>query len=236
MKRFKLIVKQIKELTKTPRGKAIVFFAAYLMFFVFLGIVVRVSSSSASNEPSETNDLQFNLNSILNSNYKFNYQITIDGSSDIYNGSSTENNSLFIKNNAYTYYYNGNNYFSNINGVWISVANPYSYYGFINASNISNFIKNATYVSKTEYDSGKNVYNYVISSATLSNIIDGILVDIEEIPNELIVVTDSDGNVNEIKYMLNSYCKVKGICFNEMNVVLKYEDFGNVTGINNPLE
>ena len=228
---------EIKELMKTPRGRAILFFGAYLLFFLFIAIFARTGGTSNINKKYESGSpLAFSLSGIEKSNYKFNYEVNIDGVVSKYEGSSTINNSLFKVNGMIEYYFNGNNYFTNNNGVWLNVENPIKNYDFINNKNISKFIEKASYISKTEYDSGKDVYTFNISSATINKILENKDLDISEVPNEIIISTDDENNVTEVKYNLNSYCKVKKLCTNSMNITLNYDDVGDISDIASPLE
>lgn len=228
---------EIKELMKTPRGRAILFFGAYLLFFLFIAIFARTGGTSNINKKYESGSpLAFSLSGIEKSNYKFKYEVNIDGVISKYEGSSTINNSLFKVNGMIEYYFNGNNYFTNNNGVWLNVENPIRNYDFINNKNISKFIEKASYISKTEYDSGKDVYTFNISSATINKILENKDLDISEVPNEIIISTDDENNVTEVKYNLNSYCKVKKLCTNSMNITLNYDDVGDIYDIASPLE
>lgn len=228
---------EIKELMKTPRGRAILFFGAYLLFFLFIAIFARTGGTSNINKKYESGSpLAFSLSGIEKSNYKFKYEVNIDGVISKYEGSSTINNSLFKVNGMIEYYFNGNNYFTNNNGVWLNAENPIRNYDFINNKNISKFIEKASYISKTEYDSGKDVYTFNISSATINKILANKDLDISEVPNEIIISTDDENNVTEVKYNLNSYCKVKKLCTNSMNITLNYDDVGDISDIASPLE
>lgn len=228
---------EIKELMKTPRGRAILFFGAYLLFFLFIAIFARTGGTSNINKKYESGSpLDFSLNGIEKSNYKFKYEVNIDGVISKYEGSSTFNNSLFKVNDTKEYYFNGKNYFTNNNGVWLNVENPLKSYDFINNKNIGKYIEKATYISKTEYDSGKDVYTFNISSATINKILFNKDLDISEVPNEIIISTNDENNVNEVKYVLDSYCKVKKLCTNSMKITLNYDDIGNVSDIASPLE
>ena len=87
---------EIKELMKTPRGRAILFFGAYLLFFLFIAIFARTGGTSNINKKYESGSpLDFSLNGIEKSNYKFKYEVNIDGVISKYEGSSTVNNWLF---------------------------------------------------------------------------------------------------------------------------------------------
>ena len=46
--------KEFKEFIKTPKGKATMFFGAYLLFFIFIGIFARVGGTSNVNRKYET--------------------------------------------------------------------------------------------------------------------------------------------------------------------------------------
>jgi hypothetical protein len=229
--------KEFKEFIKTPKGKATMFFGAYLLFFLFIGIFARTGGTSNINKKYETGSpLRFNINSILNNNFKYNYAVNIDGLSTVYSGTSTKVNSLFKINDTYEYYFNGNNYFANTNGVWLNVSNPVIYSKFMDTNFIKALLDKATYVSKTEYDSGDDVYNFKIATATISKLFDGTDVDVEEIPNEISIGADEDNNITEVKYLLDSYCKAKNLCVSNMSVTLKYEDIGKIVDIASPLE
>ena len=67
MEKKKMTNKEFKEFIKTPRGKATMFFGAYLLFFIFIAIFARTGGTSNVNRKYETGSpLRFNINSILN--------------------------------------------------------------------------------------------------------------------------------------------------------------------------
>lgn len=237
MDKKKMSSKEWQEFIKTPKGKAMLFFGAYVLFFIFIALFARVGGSSNVNKTYENGSpLQFSLAGIASKNYKFNYEIIVDEVVTTYNGSSTQQNASFLINNLNEYYFNGNNYFTNTNGVWLNVENPVVYYEFMDFEKIQLLISQATYISRTEYDSGGELYNLKISSATISKLLEGVDLDVDEVPNEIVISVDEENNVDEVKYTLDSYCKVKSICTMGMRITLKYEDFGNVEEIVSPLE
>ena len=236
MEKKKMTNKEFKEFIKTPRGKATMFFGAYLLFFIFIAIFARTGGTSGVNKKYETGSpFKYSLNEIANKNYKFNYSFVVDGVTTIYEGDSTKVGSLFTVNGI-SYYFNGSNYFTNTNGVWLNVSNPYSYEEFVDSNMIKKLLENATYISKTEFEDGKDVYTFNVASATINKLFKNSDLDVEEIPNEIVISVDEDNNINEIKYTLDSYCKVMGICTMGMDVTLKYEAFGEVNDITSPLE
>lgn len=230
----------LKELMSTPRGKAVVFFGAYVVFFFVIAILARTgggSSGNGTNKVYETgSEAQFSLANVESKNYKFNYEIVIDGTTNIYSGSRTVDNSLFKHNDLVEYYFNGNVYFTNSNGVWINATNPYIYSEFLDIDNIGKLIERSTYISKTTYESGKEVFHFNISSATISKLFENVDIDIEEIPNEIIISTDENNYVDEVKFTLDSYCKAKSLCVNNMSIKLNYERYGEIEEITSPLE
>lgn len=224
----------IKSLLKTPRGKAIAFFAIYFIFFLIIAIVSRTSNGKEGPVYEVGSPIQIDILSIENNNYKFSYIVEIDGNYVSYIGTKNDEKELLTYNNSQFYGETGN-YFTNANGVWIKADNPYLYSEFYKTSNLSYFINSATYLSKTEYESGKVIYNFSLSSATINKLLENIDLDVEEIPNEIIVSVDENNYITEIKFKLESYCKIKGICLNNMNVTLNYEMHGQIEEIVSPL-
>lgn len=227
-----------KKFMQTPRGSALVFFGAYFIFFVVLGIMARTSRNVTPTDDVYENktQYQFSLNNIESNNYKFTYLIEIDGNTIKYNGDRFGSRESFVFNDLVNYYKEYDNYFNNTSGIWIKNDNPYLYSEFYDVDNIISMIEKATYLSKTEYDSGKSVYNFLISSDTIVNLMENRTLDIEEVPNEIIISTDKDNYVNEVKFLLNSYCIANNICTNNMKITLSYELYGEIEEITSPLD
>lgn len=229
----------LKELMSTPRGKAIVFFGAYLIFFLIIAVLARTGGdgSNGANRVYETGgEKQFSLANIENNNYKFNYKIVIDDNYLTYTGVKYNVKEKVTCNSLTEFYGENGNYFTNTSGIWLKTENPYKYSEFYDVENISKLIENSFYVSRTSYESGRTTYNFNLSSATISKLFENIDIDIEEIPNEIVVGTDESNYVNDVKFTLDSYCKAKGICVNNMSITLSYELFGEIEEITSPLE
>lgn len=228
-----------KELTSTPRGKAILFFGAYLIFFFALAILARsggVSNGTSNNKKYETGSpLQFSLAGISSGNYKFIYTLTVDSGVSTMTGISDGSRERATCTALNEYYKENDNYFTNLNGVWVKTTDPYAEYPFFDVENISDLIETASYVSKTEYESGNDVYTFSISSASINKLFYNADLDIEEVPNEIILGVDEDNYVTEVKFILDSYCKAKGSCTSNMTITLKYEMFGEIEEITSPL-
>lgn len=115
---------KINEMKKTPKGAAIVKLIGYIIFFVLLALFCLISSLIASVTPSKnsepakkepitepvdepTKDLDiYNLNikglisleqKILNNNYRYNYEITINEEKYIFNGNHSKDSDTGYK-------------------------------------------------------------------------------------------------------------------------------------------
>lgn len=230
----------IKELMGTPRGKGILFFLVYFIFFFVLTIVARSSTpvDPKTREYEKGNPYRFSIQNIVDKNYHFEYEINIDDKIITYKGNRYNNIELFQMSdgiNSVDYYRDRDNYLSKNNQLWLKAVNPYKYYQFMDIENVSNILLKATYVSKTKYESGKEAYNFLVSSATLVELLEGGTLDIEEVPNEVVLFTDDSGYTERIVFGLNSYCLVKGICTLKMSITLKYDNYGKVEAINSPI-
>lgn len=238
---FKLIINLIKELLKTPRGRGILFFVGFFIFFLTVILIVRfadggevIGSGYESGTP-----YSYSISNIVNDNYKFNYEVEIDGNKIVYSGERYNNDielfSYFDGVSTLNYYRNLDNYLVDNNGIWVKSNNPYLYSSFMDIEKISELLSVSTYISKTEYDSGKKVYNFQFSTATVIDIFEGIEIDIDDFPNEISLSTDNDGNTNEIRFKLDSYCKYNKLCNGNMEIYLTYDDYGEIEEIANPV-
>ena len=231
------IIEKIKEMSKNPKGKAVLFFGFYIIFFIFVFLFINLSKSTLTygdDYEKSYSSYTFNLEKIFAENYSFNYKITLDNNIYTYFGAKKEEVES-IKYNNMDYYRNGNNYYLK-NEVWVKVDNPYVCSEFLNNKNIKMILENSYFISKTVYENGKNAFNFAISSNTLNTILYGLNTDYDEVPNEIIINTDEDRNVNNIVFNLNSLCKNNGFCNYGLKVELFYDSFGDVEEIVNPIE
>ncbi len=230
----------LKKLMSTPRGKAVVFFGAYFVFFLLIAIAARTGGPAygdSRNRKYQTGtENRFSYASIESNNFNFQYAIDIDGVASTYTGVRTGKKERIISFDKKEYYLENGNYFLNSNGLWLKAENPYKYTEFYEVNIIKELVQQATYMSNTNYESGRSVYNYSISSATISKLLENKDIDIFEEPNEIIIGADEDNYVNSVKYVLDSYCKVRGICVNSMSITLNYEQYGKIEELTSPLE
>ncbi len=233
---LKKIIETIKELKKTARGKALLFFAGYLIFFIIIIIVFRVSKKMPINNYSYDGGRKhnFSFSEIENNNYKYNYKIVIDENTYLLTGQRYEDTEMFTVNNKEFYKVN-DNYFTLDNGLWIKSNNPNNFSYFTEIENIQKLIEQAYYLSKTDYESGKEVYNFLISTNNIEKIYRNQNIDIADEAGEIIISTNEDLEVEEVKLKLNSFCKFEGSCKNNLEITLSYDSFGDILEIESPI-
>lgn len=226
---MKSFIKLIKELRKTPRGKGILFFSFYLVFFLILAIAARVIPNNPvlNNEDTEDEDI---ISITKVNGYNYNYKYTIDVDNNIITVEGKKNNDeeefIYTLNGIdFNYYKSGTLFYSND----LEVDRP-MYLNIID--NIDLLLHDASYDSVVNYKSGKQVLRYQISSSTISSIINNKDLDIEEVPNE-IRVTMNNENIDEVELVFNSYCSALNICLKNMDIKMEYSGFNTVEEITN---
>lgn len=226
---MKSFIELIKELRKTPRGKGILFFSFYLVFFLILAIAARVIPNNPvlNNEDTEDEDI---ISITKVNGYNYNYKYTIDVDNNIITVEGKKNNDeeefIYTLNGIdFNYYKSGTLFYSND----LEVDRP-MYLNIID--NIDLLLHDASYDSVVNYKSGKQVLRYQISSSTISNIINNKDLDIEEVPNE-IRVTMNNENIDEVELVFNSYCSALNICLKNMDIKMEYSGFNTVEEITN---
>lgn len=231
MDKIKKIWKLIKELNSTPRGKAVLFFGFYAIFFIVLFIVVAIGK----NNNYSLDDIYYNTNKIsfssIDSNFEYSYKFYIDSNIYTYDGKRKDNEETFIFNNAEYYNKNGN-FYQNNSGNYIDVESPYIYRKFVDVDVIKKLVDASSFSSKTEYENGDMMYNYKITTSTIIKELDGTDTDIDDVPNEISVYVSKDENIKNIKFNLNSYGLFKSISVNRFEIELNYFNHGEVGDFN----
>lgn len=227
---FKTTVGFIKQLRSTPRGRGILFFAFYFVFFLVIAILARVGGTY----PAPKYDLSAvrsvaNLEKIEANNYNFKYTIVVDNTSYIYLGQKNGDVEKFKFNE--NEYYRNDGYYINKNNEWTVVENPYVYPEFVIYKNFDINMSTATFISRTEYEQGGSSLNYEITVDSLLKSIDNIVSDLDLEVNKFNIYSGEDGFAYRIEADLSSYGKYKKICNNTFKINLEYSDFGQVTDI-----
>ena len=238
-KKIEKIKELFKRLKSTDRGRALLFFLGYFVFFIFVYIFIATSGRiNTTVEDYETGDMvSFNVDNIINKNYSYKYIVTLDVNDYTYTGKRNNNYELLeYDNNNYFINHKGNDIYKKDNNEWINSNNPNDFSYFTDIDNIMKLANNSTYISKTDYESGKKTYTYEISTTTLEKIINNIDIDLDDKPNELVFSTDEDENVDSIKMKLDSYGKYKGNCKKYFTIEINYDQFGLIDNIENPIK
>ncbi len=232
---MKNFIKNIKEIKEKPHGKSILFFGFYLIFFLVIICVARLGgrNSTKVTDYEKGNPLTFHIGAVLQNNYSFDYQIYVDDQVYSYQGKRKDKESSFSFQGK-EYYCNEDHYFVK-EETWIKSDNPYLYPSFLDIEKFSSLIQASTYVSKTSYESGKMTYNMLLSTNTINAMIHQVNSDFMEEPNQIIISTDENKNVNEIKFILDSYCTLNQYCQKTLKITIHYDDFGSIKEIENPI-
>lgn len=225
----------LKIIQESPKKKAIVFFSFYIIFFLIVLSILLFGKKDYTKavDYEKGSATIYSANSLLKNNYAFIYTITIDDKVYQYNGKKSEDSELF-KYLEKNYYRSGNDFYV-FNEVWTKCENPYVYLEFLDFNNINHLMNLATHLSKTSYDSGKVTYNFLLSTNTIQKELYGVVSDFLEEPNQLIVSTDEKQNINQITFLLDSYCILNNVCQNTLKIDIQYEQIGKIEKIDNPI-
>ena len=229
--KIKKFWKLIKELNSTPRGKAVLFFGFYAIFFIVLFIIMAIGKSNNNyslDDIYNTNKISF---SSIDSNFEYSYKFYIDNNIYTYDGKKRNNEETFIFSNAGYYNKNGD-FYQNDGGNYVEVDSPFIYREFTDNDVIKQLIDVSSFSSKTEYENGDMMYNYKITTSTIVKELDDIDTDIDDVPNEISIYVSKDGNIKNIKFNLNSYGLFKSISMNKFEIELSYFNYGEVDDFN----
>ena len=231
-------IELIKELRKTSKGKAILFFGGYLIFFIIVILFVKFSTRSTTlpsdYEKGKSGSKELSIDKLVANNYLFTYKIVLDGKEYVYNGKRNKFTELFQFNDK-TYYKNDETYFGKNNEIWVKVDNPYIFNDFIDSSKIVSIIEMSSLESKTTYEDGRSSINMLVSTNTLNQKLNNIDSDFFEEPNKITLIANKDNEIDEIDYDLSSYCTLNKLCQNSLKITLNYEMYGEIKNIENPV-
>lgn len=230
---MKKIKKTIKELNKTPRGKAILFFGFYLVFFLLLGVLHELGKSNYSMRdefPKEPEKTYYSIKLFQEANYQFMYTISVDGVSYVYQGSKNKDKEVFSFQGAD--YYRDDALFYQHQDTWKEAENPYVWEDFWKSNSLVELLSNAYYESKTIYESGKTNYRFLISSNLINQLLYQTNTDFFEEPNIITVSTNEDNEMTGVTLDLDHYCEHSDACVSQLKMNISFEGFGTVGEIN----
>jgi hypothetical protein len=231
------LIDKIKEISKDPKGKAFLFFGFYIVFFAIVFLFINLTDSTLTygdDYEKSYSSYTYNLNNIFSNNYAFKYSVDLDNNVHSYIGAKKDDVET-IKYNNLDYYRNGNTFL--VNGTtWTNTSNPYVFSEYFDTLNIKKILENSYFVSKTMFENGTTSFNFAISSNTLNTLLYGINTDFDEVPNQVVIYTDNNKNVNKITFNLDSLCRNNKVCNYGLKINLEYEMFGEIEGIVNPMD
>lgn len=235
--RIKNTIQYLKKIWKNPRARGGIVLGAYFLFFLFIIISLRSNPTNHHKGIGSTGSLEFSLEKIKQNNYHYLYSMNDNDSKVIYEGDRYHQKELFTKTDNYkieTFYnYNGT-YLKNINNVWSKIENPYLFSQFREVQNIEEILRNAYNESKTEYSNKSKVYTYKITTNQIVKIIEKRNIDIADIPNTIILTTNSDWEVEKIEMDLSSYISYKDNKRGILKITMSYSKFGEIELIEDP--
>ena len=233
---MKNFLENINEMKKNPKGKALLFFGFYLLFFIIVIVFLRTGTRNytRAEDYERGNPYTFHIDKLLKSNYMFVHTITLDGVKNEYYGQRYDNTEM-LEYKDKRYYSDGNNYYVN-SGIWTKCDSPYLYKDFFDITKLFTLVEKASYESTTSYESGKTTYNFLISSNTINQELYGVNSDFMEEPNIITVSTNESKDVTQVILNLDSLCVNNKVCKKSLKIDLQFDMFGEVEKIESPLD
>ena len=181
-------IKELKEMLKNPKKKALVQLGLYAIFFIFVAILLR----GADNKPTKIIEEQKSPIEFYEDMESYNYKVTYTNIDkvDTIDGIYVDNISIFNFNN-FKYYYEEDLYIID-NDSYYLMDIEYNISKIFN-NNLINIIEDLEEESKTTYKDGTIVTNYTIDSNELYN----YLFDLEYNYDNKCTITITE-NENEI--------------------------------------
>lgn len=157
-------IKELKEMFKNPKKKALAQLGFYLIFFIFVAILLR----GADNKPTKIIEEQKSPVKFYEDMKSYNYKVTYTNIDkvDVIDGTYVDNISLFTFNN-FKYYYEEDLYIID-NDSYYLMDIEYNISKIFN-NNLINIIEDLEEESKTTYKDGTIVTTYTIDSNKVYN-------------------------------------------------------------------
>ena len=229
----------IKNLYKSKRGRAFLFFLFYVIFFIIIISMLRGSYNESPNyNDNESNiNAYYKLDGIENGNYHFTREENINGEITNFTGDKSNNRieGVMTTNNLFCNYF----IYDNINLIKLTdkyevTTDLYHFNNITDDKVIANIIKKSTLISKTEYETGNISYNYEITTNTIDEILNGTNIDIADIPNKITLETNEEDEVIKVTYDLSSYATYISGTPSTTIITINYSNFGEVKDIEIP--
>lgn len=184
-------IKELKEMFKNPKKKALAQLCFYAIFFIFVAIILR----GADNKPTKIIEEQKSPIEFYEDMKSYHYKVTYTNIDkvDIIDGTYVDNISLFTFNN-FKYYYEEDLYIIDNDSYYLSNI-EYNISKIFN-NNFKNIIEYLEEESKTTYKDGTIITTYTIDSNRMYN----YLFDLESnYDNECtITITENEKEIHNI--------------------------------------
>lgn len=230
-------IKKLKEFAQDSKGKAILFFGFYFFFFIILIVITRFANTFHRTNPTDYEkgrSYSIEVDALLQNNYHFSYTISQDDVKYEYVGDKCSSDQEMFSFLEDSYYHKGDAFYQESRS-WSECDNPYLYSEFLDISNVLSLFDLATYESKTNYESGKVNYNFLISSNTINQQLYQIDSDFFEEPNVMVISLGEDQMIQQIYLQLDSFCTMNQLCQRSLRITLQFDHFGDISKIDSPL-
>ena len=208
---------------RSDSGKRYSFFIFYGLFFIFVFVILsfsnndntlnnNVNNNNNSNDNSVNNNQETNkeesvfpysIKNIEDTSYDFSYVVNFNDESKEYLGYKN-NDKITIQEGTNTYEYN----YQDGNLVYQGTMEPIDNIEFLNIYELKRIIKNSKLVSETRItDTREYLYNYVIKSNSLNDLLNSDIEIIDNLENEIIIQADSLNNFKKITMNITNYFK-----------------------------
>lgn len=229
-----------KDLFATEKGRALLFFCFYAIFFFVVIILIRISHNNMPKKEREYKievSYDYKLDQLESKNYHYKYLATIGNNIALYEGNCENSKELFsiITNGIImNYYRDGDLFIKQESNSWSIADNPYALAEFYEIETLAKLLEASKFISKTDFQTGNHELKFSITTKKLLEILAKQDVNIPDDYNEIVLKTDDNKNVYALEYDLTnyySYCQQMPI---NATLEFSYSEFGKIKGIEKP--
>lgn len=210
--------KKFKEFRADPKKKSLSLLIIYLIFFIF--VFIYINSHNQVNEELENNNQKDNveINGEIVNSYEYSYDITINNQVINIDGIYYEDKQTFNFDNTDYYIKDNKIYLDNDN----SQENLDYPLNKLNYNDISNFLSNYEYESKTEYKDNKIKYEYIIDNQEIAKYFN------QEITNNgnTSVIIYENNYIYQVDIDLSNYYNV-----DKYTITINYNNINSITNL-----
>ncbi len=225
--------RKIIKFLKTPRGRAVIFFAFYLFFFIFIFSLLGGTEKNDNKPLSLIEKITHAMVKIEGNNYQFKYTITDHLHNYVYEGKKYDIKEQFkgYADELVTDYQSKDNvYFKKINDNYIRIDSPFYPSELFDIKELKRLIKNSKLYSKTEYENNEYAYTYQLSVKDLINLLENEEIDDSE---EIVYLTIilKDDLIKKIEIDATKYYEYLKEEITNYKITLEYNGYGKVTDL-----